>query len=301
MKPGPEDERNALGASIVVATVIGLVGLGWGLATGSQLIVLDGAYAFVGVAVSWLMLLVSRVVGSGPSRPYPYGREALTPLVVGIQGFVLLGTLAYAAVGAVMALSRDVDTIPAGWALAYGVLSTVVSLGMWRRLQGGSAGSDLVASEAAAWQVSAYLGVGMVVAFGAMIAVEGTAWSGAARYVDPVTVLTASVLMAPTPLGMVRSTFVEMLEGAPPQAVRGPVMDAIAAMQVEFGLREPVVRMTKLGAKLYVEVDGAADPATPIEREHELRRWLEDRLAVLPLDVWLNFELFPDDAPADER
>jgi hypothetical protein len=76
-------------------------------------------------------------------------------------------------------------------------------------------------------------------------------------------------------------------------------LHASNVLRAQFDLAPPVVRMTKVEAKLYVEVDGIAAPDTPIAREHEMRLALVQRLAALPFDVWLNFELFPDEASRD--
>jgi predicted Co/Zn/Cd cation transporter (cation efflux family) len=71
--PDPRLERHALRRS--VTAVLGALGIGWGLAVGSQMIVLDGAYAAIGLVVSWLLLLASRLVDRGATHRYPYGRE----------------------------------------------------------------------------------------------------------------------------------------------------------------------------------------------------------------------------------
>lgn len=289
-------ERRALRVSLVAAAALGVAGVLWGLATGSQLILLDGAYAFIGVAVSWLLLAVSRVVGRGPNHIYPYGREALTPLVVGVQGFVLLGTVAFAAVDAVNSILAGGEEVAAGWALAYGVVTLAASLVVWRLLLRIAPDSDLVGAEATAWRVSAVLAGGMVIGFGAMLALEGGARSDWVPYLDPALVLVAAVVLVPAPLGMVRTTFVELVEASPPDEIQVPVREAVAAVEAAYGVTVPDLRMTKVGPKLYVEVDGVAPPALTIADEHAMRLDLERRLNALPFDVWLNFELFPADA-----
>ena len=83
-------ERPALLRSIAVSAVLGVLAIGWGLATGSQMILLDGIYGVIGILLSWLLLHASALANEGPSSSYPFGREAFTPFVIGIQGFVLL-------------------------------------------------------------------------------------------------------------------------------------------------------------------------------------------------------------------
>lgn len=102
--PDVQVERHALLRSMAVTGVLGVLGIGWGYLTGSQMILLDGVYALVGIVVSWMLLHASGLAQAEPSPRYPFGREAVTPLVIGVQGFVLLATLLDAAVGAVNAL-----------------------------------------------------------------------------------------------------------------------------------------------------------------------------------------------------
>jgi hypothetical protein len=52
--------------------------------------------------------------------------------------------------------------------------------------------------------------------------------------------------------------------------------------------------MSKVGPKLYLEVEGTAPPEVTIAHAHVVREDLRRRLNALPVDVWLNFELLPD-------
>lgn len=295
--PDPVLERAALRRSIVAASVLGFVGIVWGVLVGSQLILLDGAYAFIGVAVSWLLLLASRLVGRGPTKDFPYGREALTPLVIGVQGFILLAIVAGTAVNSVLAIRDGGSDVAAGWAFAYAILSTIASTATWRWLTRSAGPSDLVRSEAAAWRASAFLGISMVVAFAAIVVLKRTSWSTAAPYVDPVVALAASIALIPAPLGMVRSTFVELLEGAPADNVQAAVFAVIHAVHLQFGLEAPDVQMTKVGSKLYLDIEGRAESDATIGHEHQVRVALEEGLDALPFDVWLNFQLRPGVLP----
>ena len=99
--PDPLVERRVLRVSIAAAALLSAVGVVWGIASGSQMILLDGIHALVGIAVSWLLLRAAGIAAREPTRRHPYGFEAVTPMVIGVQAFVLLGTLAYAASEAV--------------------------------------------------------------------------------------------------------------------------------------------------------------------------------------------------------
>ncbi len=290
-------ERRSLWTSVAATAGLGGLGVVWGVASGSQMILLDGAYGLIGVLVSVLLIRASTVSSAPPTARYPYGREAATPLAIGVQGFVLLGTLVYAALEAVWVLRAGGSDVTAGSAVIYGIVATVGAVVCWRWLAARSAGSDLLVAESLAWRVAALRGVGMVVGFTVLGFLERSdRWADAAPFVDPVMVLVTCLAFLPDPIGMVRRTVVELLEGAPDGDVQQAVQDAVDQVQRQFDLATPVVRSTKVGPKLYVEVEGVVEPTVTVTQEHEVRVALEAGLAHLPFDVWLNLELLPREA-----
>ncbi|EQM33670.1 hypothetical protein N601_09785 [Rhodococcus erythropolis DN1] len=107
-------ERKALRYSLVVATALAVVAAFWGWISQSQVILLDGVYALIGMVLTALSLRVSRIADSGPTARFPFGKEALIPVVIAVQGMALLATLAYAAVEAVRVILAGGATSPRG-------------------------------------------------------------------------------------------------------------------------------------------------------------------------------------------
>jgi predicted Co/Zn/Cd cation transporter (cation efflux family) len=153
------------------------------------------------------------LVAAGPTPAYPFGREALAPLVVAAQALVLAGTFGYAAVDAVGVILGGGSETEVGSALVYSVLSLLAAVVVRQVLVRWRAGSDLVAAEVDQWQAAVVLGVAMAIGFAAAVALEGSAWSHLAPFVDPVLVLVAAGLILPTPVRMLRQSFRELLEG----------------------------------------------------------------------------------------
>ena len=290
---GPALERHLLQRSILVTAVLGSIGIVWGIASGSQMILLDGVYAIIGIIVSWLLLRASSIAAEGPTTRFPYGRQAVTPMVIGVQGFVLLATLLYALVEAVFTIRDGGSEVNPGPAVAYAVATSVASLVFWAWIRRQAEGSDLLTAETTGWRVAAFRGVGMSVGFLVLWALTGSAWDGAAPYVDPVMVIITCAAFLSAPVRMVRTTVTELLEGAPEAEVQEPVLRAIRDVFREFEIDEPVVRMTKVGQRLYVEIDAEVRPDATVADEHRVRTTVRDRLGSLPFDVWLNFELVP--------
>lgn len=284
---------------MAITAVLGVLGVIWGIASESQMILLDGVYAVLGLLVTWLLLMASGLAQSEPSRRYPYGRESLTPLVIGVQGFVLLVTLGYAAFDATLTIREGGSSVEPGWAIVYSVLTTVGSVVTWLWLRARSQHSDVLTSEAAAWRIGALRGVGMIAGFTFMAVIAGTSIDAAVPYVDPAMVLVTCAIFVPAPIGMVRVTIVELLEGAPSAEVQQPVLEAVEHVRARFDLDEPTVLMSKVGPKLYVEVDGVVDGDVTVAQEHEVRLALAEQLEQLPYDIWLTAEFTP--RPVEDR
>ena len=290
-----QSERRILVVSIWGSVVLGAGALVLGVASGTRIIVFDGAYMGIGLLLSWMSLRASSVSGSGPSRRFPFGRDAVTPLVVLIQGLAIAGTLLYA-VGDAVVLIRDggVAVNPAVIAV-YGAVTAGVGLLMawWLRTRGPD--SDLVSAEEAQWRAGAVLSGVMLV--GAVVAVllTGSGLRDVARYVDPVLVLVACAMLAIIPVRLIRAGVNELLEGAPSRELSDAIGVAIESVRKTYSLPQPTVRSGKVGRKLYVEVDFVVSGADwDISEEDGVRRAIIAALEPLGLDVWAYVALTAD-------
>jgi predicted Co/Zn/Cd cation transporter (cation efflux family) len=144
-------------------------------------------------------------------------------------------------------------------------------------------------------------GAGMIVGFALMKFLKGTSWDAAVPYIDPAMVLLTCVLLIRPPLQMIRSTIHELLEGAPDAAVQAPVLEVIATVQRQFDIDEAIIRLHKVGSKLYVEVDAYVAPEVTVLQEHEMRTTLDRKLKELPYEIWLNLDLLPKPGAPDRE
>jgi cation diffusion facilitator family transporter len=284
--------------SAAAGLALAVLGIVWGLAASSAIILFDGLYSIVGFVLSWIGLRAAALVEAGPTPHYPFGREALAPLVVAVQALVLLGTFGYAAIDSVGVILNGGSQTEVGSALVYSLVTLSACLVIRAVLARHQADSDLVAAEVAQWAAAVVLGVLMVVGFGIAVALGSTAWSGLAPFVDPVLVLVAAAVILPTPVRMLRQAFRELLEGAPDAEVADPIHAAVESIRGELGLPEPTTRMGKLGRKVYLELDFVVpvDGGWTVDDADRIRRRLMDRLARPGQLLWINVELHTDPA-----
>jgi len=288
-------ERAALIGSIVASLVSGALAVVWGVLSGARIILFDGAYALIGIGIAGLSLRIARAVAAGPTRRFPFGRDGLTPLMVVGQGVALAATLFYAGTDAVAVIREGGTEVAPGNVAAYGAVTGLISLAAAWWLRRRAPGSDLVDAEAQQWRADAVLSAVMVA--GALVGFGLLAGDRAdlADYVDPVLVLVACAVLLPTPLRLLRSGTVELLEGEPPAEITAAVHGTVDDVRRRFGLDEPIVRLHKLGRKLYVEVDFVVEPGEwDVSEEDAVRRAVAEGLDPLGLDVWAYVELTTD-------
>lgn len=304
--PSTEDalasERRLLRVSIAGAIAFAVIGIVWGWWAESQVILLDGAYALIGLALGLMSLRAAGLVEAGPTPKYPFGREALAPLMVGIQGMVLLGTFGFAAFDAVGVIMDGGSQTALGPALGYAVVSLLGAVGFWWYLRARARESELVQAEATQWAAGWVLSAGMFVGFGVGLILKQTAAADLAAFADPVLVLLATAVILPTPLRMIKQMYSELLEGTPGAEVADPIRAAVAEVSAKHGLPDPTLRMGKLGRKLYLELDYLVHEEWSIGEADEVRRELLARLAEPGRLLWINVELHSDpnwDAPVE--
>ncbi|RYV53000.1 cation transporter [Pengzhenrongella frigida] len=296
---GPPGEQRALIESIVGAGVLGLLALGWGVVAQSRVLLFDGVFVLLGIVLSALSLMAARAAGSAPTARFPFGKRAVTPLAIAIQGAALLGTLVYAAADAVAIVIAGGSDVAATTVVIYGLISMVSSYGLSRWLSRRAPRSELVTAEVVQWRAGALLSLMYAVGAGLALALGLWVPEEALRYLDPGLVLLASALLAPIPLRLLRAAGLELLEAAPPAEVTAALGAAIAAVSAEFGLDAPFVRATKLGERLYVEVDFVVPAGVwDVSGEDRVRRGLISRLEPLGYELWANVELTTDPALA---
>ncbi|MFD6532811.1 cation transporter [Streptomyces sp. NPDC060184] len=288
-------EQRALRVSMAVSVAVAVVGVAWGLVAGSQVILLDGVYTVLGLGLSWLALRASRSAAAGPTSRFPFGRESLVPVVVGVQGLALLGTLGYAAVEAVRVILDGGSEVAALGLAVYGAVTGLACLAAYAYLTRRGPRSDLIRTEATVWLAGAVTSFLIAVGGAVALLLGTTVWHGAKQYADSVLVLLSCVLLGGLPVRMLRQATSELLESAPEPDVHQRVREVVERVRVAEGLPEPVLRTSKVGQKLYVEIVFVVPPDSwDLAGEDRVRRALRDGLTALPYEPWSVVEITSD-------
>jgi len=105
VQPTRSSDDRALLLSTWTSAGFAVVAVGWGLLTGSRLIIFDGLYSFASVGLSLMAVAALRTARRGPDARYPWGREVWEPLTVVVKAAALAGR-SVNDVASIMALQR---------------------------------------------------------------------------------------------------------------------------------------------------------------------------------------------------
>lgn len=277
-------EQAYLTLSLAATLAIALFGILMGLLSGSAAIAFDGIYSLVDAGMTFLSLFISRLIHHSTSSTlrsrrlterFNMGLWHLEPIVIAIDGLLLVSIAAYAFLNAIMSLTSGGTAVAFGPAIAYAAITFVVCTGMaiYGQRRNRTLRSDLVSLDNKAWIMSGSITASLLVAF--LIALL-LSWSGQHAwlpFVDPLVLSVVSLLIIPVPLHEVSQAIREILMVTPAD-LRARV-DTIAA--------EVVAKQGFLGYRAYVAEVGRAEqielyfllppgyPPRPIESWDALR------------------------------
>lgn len=232
------DERGVLRTSIAVTFIISSLGIGFGLISGSFSIAFDGVYALIDGGMSLLSLVVVNLITSyalaGHSsrklrERFSFGLWHLEPMVLGLNGTLLISAALYALVTAVGSLLRGGRDLEFGAALTYAVVTVIVcsaiALVEWRANR--TIKSEFIRLDVRGWIMSTGITAALLIAFLIGWAVQGTSWQWISPYIDPAVLAVVCALIIPLPISTVRQALADIFLITPSDLKAR--LDAVAA------------------------------------------------------------------------
>lgn len=266
-------EQGALRFSILVT--IGVAGLGilFGLLSGSYSITFDGVYALADASMSGVALLVARLIAAHAAETpssrrlrerFAMGVWHLEPMVLALNGVLLMGVSVYALLNAIGSLMSGGRPLEFGWAIAYAVVVLAVCAAMAlvesranRRIR-----SALVGLDARAWMMSGGITAALLAAFCIGWAVEGGPHAWIAPYIDPAALALVCLVIIPLPVSIVRHALADILM-VTPQSLRKEVEAIAEAFATRHGFLAHRSYVARVGRARQIELYFIVPPGAP--------------------------------------
>lgn len=292
-------EQRILRLSIGVTILVSVIGVVFGLLSGSMSIVFDGVFASIDAAMSGLALFVSKLV-SRPTddRRFQFGYWHIEPMVLAFNGGTLMLACFYAFLNAIDSFLAGGRPLAFDWAIVYAVVVCVICFGMFfyeRRLNR-RIGSDFLRLDAQSWLMSAAITSALLLAFGIAVAAEGTRFERYTPYVDPVVLAVLSLCLVFVPIRTVRRALREILLITPPD-LDAHVRQAMEKVVARYDFRSFTSYVAKVGRAQFIEIHIAVTPDWPlmsIAAADEIRREIGDAIGGEGPDRWLTIDFTAD-------
>ena len=215
-------EQNVLRISIAVTFVLAGLGILFGLLSGSASIVFDGIYSLTDASMTMLALLVANLIATSTAADpansklaerFTMGFWHLEPMVLGLNGMLLIGAAIYALINAIGSLMTGGRLLAFDQAIIYAAVTLVAEIAMaiFEIRANRKLNSSFLALDAKAWLMSAALTAALLIAFIFGYAIRDTPIAWISPYIDPLVLTVVCLAMIPMPVNTIRQALADVL------------------------------------------------------------------------------------------
>jgi len=271
-------EQRLLKASILVTALMATSGIGFGLYCRSQSIVFDGMFNAIDSSMAFLSLLVARLLAKGVGRRFQSGYWHFEPLVLTLNGSVLLMLCVYAFADAASALMHGGHELVFSSAIIYSALTALVCALMHRYTLRGNrkVNSELIALDVESWWMSFSITASLLVAFLIGYALQGSTYAYLTPYIDPGILAVLAIALIPGPARAVAKALSQVLK-ITPHDLDHQVSELMSRMTRRYGFEAVSHSIVQIGRGLFVEIH--------IQVPQSMNTWTVNRLDVVRREI----------------
>ncbi|WP_454784165.1 cation diffusion facilitator family transporter [Legionella sp. WA2024007413] len=210
-------ERRALKISIAATFLLSVAGILFGLLSGSLAIVFDGMFNMVDTVISTLAFFVARLLTSKGNRRFQYGYWHIEPMVLVLNGSILILLCAYAMINAIGSLMSGGHELDFDCAFVFALLVFFLSTGMYFYLikKNRKIKSEFLRLDIQSWLMSALISSSLLLAFGLATLLQGGDYRHFTPYIDPLILAILTACLIFVPMATVRDATRDIFRMAP--------------------------------------------------------------------------------------
>ena len=271
-------ESAILRLSVIVTLMTAVVGVGFGLLSGSSAILFDGVYSLIDTSMTGIALLVSSlIVRSNAKEGKPRFMERFTvgfwhlePMVLALNGTLLMSAAIYAFLTAIESFLGGGRRLAFDQGMIYGAItvSTAIVMAIVVQRANRRIHSELLSLDAKAWWMSAALTASLLLAFVFGFAIEDTQWDWMIPYVDPAILALICLVVIPLPISTVKQALSDMLLVTPGE-FKGEVDQVAQETITRHGFHDYRAYVAKVGRGRQIELCFIVPKGQPPRRLEE--------------------------------
>ena len=300
-------EQGVLRISIAGTLVLAFVGIILGLLASSAVIIFDSIYEMADAVMTFFALLVARLIAASTSgdmvnsklnERFTMGFWHLEPIVLGLNGVLLIGAATYALVNAVDSFLSGGRDILFDYAVAFAVISIIIELGVGLFVKNANKKikSDFLALDSKAWLMSSAMSCAYLAAFGFGYFASGTKLGWLTPFIDPAVLAIVCLAVIPLPFGTVRQAVADILLVTPPD-LKQQVDEVAKEIVRKYGFDSYRAYVARVGRGRQIELYFIVPhswPAKRLEEWDKLRDEIEKEMGGDHPDMWLTIVFTAD-------
>ena len=292
------EEQRLLKISIYAVLGIAIVSVTFGLWSRSGAISFDGFYNLTDAGMTFVALMVSRLIARGDDARFQYGYWHLEPLVGFVSGALLASTCAYAFINGLKGIWAGGDSIPFGpGALFVGTLAAVSAI-MYFYISRSARGleSEFLKIDARSWLMGAVLSFSLCLSFLIGFTLRVTPFAHLAPFVDPLVLMVSALGLLPFPIVTLWRAGQDILQIAPPE-LNDQVHEVARAVAEKHRFSDFNSHVARIGRQHFVEIGlvAASDSSAKSFQELDrIRQEISDALGREGPGWWLTVDFTAD-------
>ncbi|MFV0481436.1 MAG: cation diffusion facilitator family transporter [Campylobacteraceae bacterium] len=215
-------ERGVLRLSITATLFVAISGIVFGLMSGSVAIMFDGMYDLVDAGMSLLSLVVVKLISSYANSTglspklqerFTMGFWHLEPMVLGLNGTLLIGIAIYAVINAINSLLQGGRELEFGIAIVYAVIIVLFSsvIVYFENKANKKIKSAFISLDLKSWIMATGITAALLVAFIFGLFIKDSTLSWITPYIDPIVLIIICLILIPLPVSTIKQALSEIM------------------------------------------------------------------------------------------
>ncbi|PYZ92203.1 cation transporter [Salipaludibacillus keqinensis] len=293
-------DKKVLMASVYAAIAFSVAGIVLGTLFQSQMILFDGLYSLISVALSLLSLTAATFMSKNDWRRFPFGKDMIEPLVITFKYAIILILVIGSLIMAIVSIFQGGRDVAVGAALIYAATSTFACLVIYRYLNKHASQSKtgFISAESNQWLMDTLVSAGVLVGFVlAAILQYIPSMQALVPYIDPLMVVIVSIYFIKVPLIEIRHSMREVLEMTPEEELTRKIETVIYDVESKYDMQETILRISKVGRTLSIEVDFIVKKTSKVQSisdQDHIREEISTKIHHIDYTKWLTVSFTND-------
>lgn len=292
-------EQNMLKFSAVGGLFFAVLGLGWGLAISSDMILFDGLYSLISLFLAIVAIFMAKYIEKKDDFKFPFGKGMLEPITVAFKSIVLIVMCSMTLLNAIKELLNGGNQIDTSSALGYSLISSIGCAVVFiiMNKEGKKLSSDILKAESNQWLMDTVLSVAVLIGFVISIIMSKTSLAYLTKYVDPFMVVMSASLFLRVPIVTLLGSFKEIVNGNANEEINSQIGSIVKNIEDEYNFQDSYTRVSKIGRELRIEIDFIFNDESNLDNLKEMdevREKVYNDMRSLNFKKWLNINFTGD-------